>query len=175
MHWICNHDHFRQRFRSPQAYPWNFCIRSHLSNKAPFPVPPLNVIMREFRGAFALFLRKLAGPPLYYVTFKRGLTGRKRNLPREPKHPGFNRARKKGEFFPYTYSFSNCFKLFKVPPHLGIIWKPLQPEPKKKCWVAKPLALKGELGCKTLSHNRNVGLQHPKPSLKSRWSLVCQV
>ena len=59
-----------------------FCFRYHLLNQDPFPVLPLNVIMimREFRGAFGLLLGKLAGPPLYYVTFKRGLTGR--NLPR---------------------------------------------------------------------------------------------
>ena len=29
--------------------------------------------------------------------------------------------------------------------------------------------------CKTLSPERNVGLQYPKPSLTFRWSLVCQV
>ena len=31
------------------------------------------------------------------------------------------------------------------------------------------------LGCKTLNPKRNVGLQYPKASLKSGWSLVCQV
>ena len=71
--WTCNHEHFRQRFRSPQAYPESF----HLLNKDPFPVPvpPINVIiiMRDSWEA--------GWAPLYYVTFKGGFTGR--NLLRE--------------------------------------------------------------------------------------------
>ena len=31
------------------------------------------------------------------------------------------------------------------------------------------------VGCETLSHKRNFGLQYLEPSLKSRWSLVFQV
>ena len=45
------------------------------------------------------------------------------------------------------------------------------PKPLKECWVAKPEALKGVLGCKTLIPKRSVELQNLKAQ-KECWVAI---
>ena len=155
--WTCN----RGQKSGPAGISLEFSIRYHLLNKDPFPPPPFHVIMtpREFRPAFALLLGKLAGPLLYYVTFKSGLTGR--DLPR-----------KLGRSVAYEALFSckvclSCSGLERCVSTEAV---------HTPCSVAKPLALKRVLGCKTLnptgllgcksktlSPKKSVGFQSPSP------------
>ena len=132
--------------QEPAGIFLEFFIRYHPLNEDPLPVPPFDVtmILREFRGAFGLLLGKLAGPLLLHY-FNSGLTGW--NLPRDlGKSIGYETlcARKVRLSCSGLESCASIQTLCSTP-----------------CSIAQSQALKGVLGCKTLSPKRTVWAAKP--------------
>ena len=141
----CNHDHFRQLFRSPQAYPWNF-----------FPLPSVGKgsvsctalqCLYDYEGVprgIWIVSWEAGWVPLHYVNFKSGLT--ERNFPRE-----LGRSVGKETLCPCKVRLS-CS---------GLEWCASTDTAQHSLQRAKPQGPKGVLGCRTLSPRGSVGLQKP--------------